>query len=83
MASINIRQFYGNITKGDKKDVGEHACVRQKNMVCSQGLFKSREGYAKLDSTEYTARINLVFLFKRSVGSNKTLIASGGNLFSA
>lgn len=83
MPSINIRQFFGNITKGDKKDVGEHACVRQKNMVCSQGQFSTREGYAKLDSTEYTARINLVFLFKRSVGGNKTLIGSGGNLYAS
>lgn len=83
MASITLRHFLGMISKGDKKDVGEHACVRQKNMICSQGLFKTREGYKKIDSTEYTARINLIYNFHRNVGSNKTIICAGGNLYAS
>ncbi len=81
MASLIIEHFFGANTKGDKKDVSEHACIRQKNMVSANGLFSTREGYKKLDSTEYSARINMVYYFKRSVGGNKTLVCAGGNIY--
>jgi hypothetical protein len=81
LPSLNLRHFTGAITKGDKKDVNNNACVRQVNMVSNSGQFGTREGCKKLDSTEYTARINMVFHFKRNVGSNKTIVASGGNLY--
>ena len=82
MASLTIDKFFGQNTKGDKKDVSEYACLRSKNMCCEQGLFKSRSGYKKLDGVTYTARINLVYRFKRVVGNDLTLVASGGNLYS-
>ena len=81
MPSISLKIFYGQNTKGDKKDVNDNACLRSKNMVATSGQFSTRSGYAKKDSTEYSARINMVFLFKRNVGADKTIIASGGNLY--
>ncbi len=52
-------------------------------MISTSGQFSTREGYVKKDGVTYTARINMVYLFKRNVGANKTIIASGGNLYSA
>ena len=83
MSSITLRHFLGNVSVGDKKDLRDINCVRQKNCVCEAGLFKTREGYKKVDSTEYTARINLVYRFHRAVGSDLTIIGSGENLYSA
>ena len=82
MASLLIDKFFGQNTRGDKKDVSEYACLRQKNMVCNSGLFKTREGYKKLDGVTYAARINLLYFFKMPTGGTKTLICSGGSLHS-
>jgi len=83
MASLTIDKFFGQNTKGDKKDVSEYACLRSKNMCCEQGLFKSRSGYKKLDGVTYAARINLLYFFKMPTGGTKTLICSGGNLYAS
>ena len=82
MPSQTIDRFLGSTTKGDKKDISEYSCVRQKNCVCTQGQFSTRSGYKKINSTEYGARINMVYGFKRITGSDKTLICAGGSLHS-
>jgi len=82
MPSQSIQHFYGNITKGDKKDVSEYSCIRQKNCVCTQGQFSTRSGYKKINSTEYGARANLLYYFKMPTGGTKTLICAGGSLHS-
>jgi len=80
MPSQTIDRFFGQTTKGDKKDVSEYSCIRQKNMVCTQGQFSTRSGYKKIVNTEYGARINMIFYFKNITGNSKTIVASGGNL---
>ena len=82
MPSQTIDRFFGQTTKGDKKDVSEYSCIRQKNMVCTQGQFSTRSGYKKIVNTEYGTRINLLYYFKMPTGGTKTLICSGGSLHS-
>lgn len=81
MPSISLKTFLGNVTVGDKKDLQDTNCIRQVNMVCQPNQLATRSGYKKLDSTEYTARINLIYTLKRPIGANKTLVCSGGNLY--